>query len=143
MEHKIPENGIIGPIKVSVPKDPYYLYLIRYNLNMVLSDLGACEKVKTALILSLDEACSNLIRHRAVLPGKGTINVTLFVEKKKICMDIHDFCIIEDIPKVRTPPRSKMTSGGLGIMIIKKCVDKMEFIKNDGKMADLRLTKLL
>jgi len=139
MKFTTQKNGIMGPIKVSVPKDAYYLCFIRCVLGNLLAELSVCNDVKGRMVLSLDEACSNLIKHKN--GNVTTIDVTLLVKAGKIIMDIHNFCSIEDIPNVKPPKQSKLTTGGLGIMMIEKCVDTMEFLKKDNQMTDLRLIK--
>jgi len=137
------KDEVVGPIKVSVPKDAYYLCFIRCVLGNMLTDLSVRDDLKSRMILSLDEACSNLIKHESKCEAVATIDVTLLVKSGKITMDIHNFCSTEDMPNIKPPTQSKLTPGGLGIMIIKKCVDTMEFLKKDNRMADLRLIKKL
>ncbi len=141
MKGRIPENGIVGPIKIVVPDEAYYLNFIRHALGMVLADLQIPDKSKTALILSLDEACSNVIRYREARPKLNSINITFRIKDDIVRLDIHNFCKLDKVGDVKTPECPNLCFGGMGIALIEKCVDKMEFLESSENMVDLRLSK--
>ena len=52
-----------GPVTLIVPSHPKYLYVVRSALYPLLTDAGFGRKDTRRIILAVDEACSNIIKH--------------------------------------------------------------------------------
>lgn len=81
--------------------------------------------------LAADEACSNVIEHAYAGIPNGEIEIACKVEAGQITIIIHDHGKEFDITKVRKPNLSKNLSereiGGLGVYLIHKLMDEVQF----------------
>ncbi|MFP4368413.1 MAG: ATP-binding protein [Candidatus Kapaibacterium sp.] len=89
------------------------------------------------IALAVDEACSNLIQHAYNFDKKRKIGIAFSCEGYKFIIRIYDDGIPFD-PKEVTPPDMKeyfkeFRRGGLGIHIIRKIMDEIEYIPGSGK----------
>jgi len=93
---------------------------------------------------AVDEACSNVIEHAYEGEGKGEILITidLISEGIKITITDHGKSFRPDDiadPDINAP-LSKRKASGLGLFMMKKCMDQVSFDFHDG-CNKLTLTK--
>lgn len=99
----------------------------------------------TAVLLVIEEACTNVIRH-AYLYGPGYIKLRVVLERRKVTFDIIDTGRKFDFDTAGTPDleRYVQTSrkGGLGLYLIRKIMDNVEYYSSGGENC-LHLEKTL
>lgn len=133
-------NASLG---ISVPAEPRFLKCIRGFLTPVFDAKFACEETGR-LILAVDEACANIIKHgQSWFKPTGRITLEVVESKKKIEITIRDFCRERDVEKIKPRPLDEIRPGGLGTHFINEVMDAVEFKPDeakDGRMV-LVLTK--
>ena len=116
---------------LKVPCSKNNLKDIRKFVIETLSDLGLSDSEVNLLVLAVDEVCSNLIIHSNHCNEREFIEILIKVDEKGILFEIHDkgnaFNPVEyEEPLVSTIIKEKR-KGGLGLMLVKRIMDHIEF----------------
>lgn len=134
-------------MKIEVPAQSKYLSVIRNKIQPLVKKAGFNEKEVYHIVLAVDEACSNVIRHAYKKEGpKSKDNkICLKVEtyKKNIKIKIRDYGIKCNFEKIRGRKLSQIQPGGLGVHLIHGCMDKVVYNTRVKKGTELILTKKL
>ncbi|MGB5107303.1 MAG: SpoIIE family protein phosphatase [Candidatus Zixiibacteriota bacterium] len=116
---------------------------IRNFIESVLADTPFRRKDITAILLAIEEACTNVIRH-AYLYAEGTIKIKISVHREKLGISIYDRGRSFDFEKLTDPNLDHYVKtgrkGGLGIYLIRKVTDKVSY-HTSGGVNELRLIK--
>ena len=126
-----------------VPADINYLGEMRDFITRVGRKYGVSERIINAFKLAIDEAGTNIIRH-AYRDWEGFITIQLIVREKNVTVSMIDQGHTFDPNNVRDPDLQRYVEigkkGGLGIFIIRRVIDEIEYRKTvNGN--ELRLTK--
>lgn len=126
---------------LTVPSHPKYLYVVRSALYPISLDAGFTKQEARKIILAVDEACSNIIKH--AYDGDTTKTITVTVEN-----DVHQFTVqLRDYgKKVNTAtiaPRKlgDIRPGGLGTHFMGMVFDTMIYDTNLDQGTLLTLAK--
>lgn len=116
---------------------------IRSFIESVLSETPFRRKDVTAILLAIEEACTNVIRH-AYLYGEGTLRLKISLHRDKLGISIYDKGRSFDFEKTSDPDLNHYIKtgrkGGLGIYLIRKVTDDVSY-STSGGVNELRLTK--
>ena len=120
---------------------------IREFIRSALKDQGIPEIEMAAIILALDEMCSNLMIHAHHCNPDHLLEVHIDVpEKGKLIFEIIDDGNVFNINQFHSDALNDLVhekrKGGLGIRLVKSIMDNIEYISRDGKNI-CRLTKLM
>lgn len=110
---------------------------LRSFLHMILTMFSLTENDKHQITLAVEEVCANLIIHSHKCNPEDKIQLEVKKINESLIFEITDqglaFNILEyqvpDVKKVMVEKRK----GGLGILLVKKIMDEIEFESNDGK----------
>ena len=102
---------------------------------------------KHKIILAIDEVCANLIIHSNNCNPQVSLQVAIdFIPKKSITFIIKDSGLSFDITQYKEPSMNEIVSsqrkGGIGLMLVKRIMDKIEF-SQENNYNICRLTKIL
>lgn len=101
------------------------------------------DKIVNAFKLSIDEAATNIIRH-AYRESDGFITIRATIKKNSLSLSIVDQGMYFDPKRVKDPDLNRYIDigkkGGLGIFIIRKLMDEIEYNKTE-EGNELRITK--
>lgn len=114
-------------IKFSVPSDPRYLCVVRGAIGSLAAVLGWDESECRAIVLAVDEALANVIRHAYHGRNDGLMELE--------CRETADGLEIALLDNGDAPDRSKICAreldceqaGGLGTHIIKSVMDWVSY----------------
>lgn len=117
---------------------------LRVFLSTILNKSGLTEIIRNQLILAVEEVCSNLIIHSHECNPKNFILLDVKFKTNSIIFEIKDsgkaFNIIEyKSPDINSVVKEKR-KGGLGILLVRKIMDKIEF-ETDSTHNTCRLIK--
>ncbi len=120
---------------------------IREFIRSALKDQGIPEIDMAAIILALDEMCSNLMIHAHHCNPDHLLELHIEVpEKGKLIFEITDDGSVFNINQFHSDNINDLVhekrKGGLGIRLVKSIMDKVEYFSRDGKNI-CRLTKLM
>lgn len=120
---------------------------IREFIRSALKDQGIPEIEMAAIILALDEMCSNLMIHAHHCNPDHLLELHIDVpEKGKLIFEIIDDGNVFNINQFQSDAINDLVhekrKGGLGIRLVKSIMDNIEYLSRDGKNI-CRLTKLM
>ena len=110
---------------------------LRSFLQLSLKSYGFSEVDRHQLILAVEEVCANLIIHSHACNPKELIHLEVKELKKKLSIEITDkgdaFNLLEyEVPDLKKVIEEKR-KGGIGIFLVKKIMDEIEFESKNGK----------
>jgi len=87
-----------------------------------------CSETSTAdIVLAVDEACQNIIRHAYKGDPNGVIELEIHREGADLVFCLHDGAPAIDPSTVKPRDLDDVRPGGLGTYFIRKVMDRMEF----------------
>lgn len=93
------------------------------------------------IVLAVDEACSNIIRHAYGKECDSEILIEVFMERSEMVFRLTDFAAPVDVQAVRPRNTDRLRPGGLGMYLIHKIMDKVAFVDcpaGAGNVLELR-----
>ena len=130
-------------VVITVPSHPKYLSLVRAVTVM----MGAQNKIDDTVIRQMehavDEACSNVIKHAYAGDPNKQIGVTLRISPEAFEVIIEDSGLKADVASLKGRGLDEIKPGGLGVHLIKRACDVVEFDEKKEKGNRLRLVKYL
>ena len=130
---------------LQIRSDPAELAGVRDCVLEVATGVGFTEKEVADIILAVDEALTNVIRHGYGGPCKQPIDI--HVERcgskgrEAISVSIRDFGKQFDPEAIAGRPLEEVRPGGLGIHIMKSVMDQVSYAPADGGGMMLTMTK--
>jgi serine/threonine-protein kinase RsbW len=136
-----------SPNKILFASSTKNLSLLRKFIVAKATDFGFDESTINQIILSVDEACTNIIKHAHKYNEKEIIEVEIKPESAqfKIIMKYKGKGF--DPNDINNPDMNeyfnKFKVGGLGVPIMKKFMSKIEYVHNNSEDNYLTLIKSL
>ncbi|MCH6236575.1 ATP-binding protein [Cognataquiflexum rubidum] len=126
--------------------DTAQLSELRQFLEAILKQTPLSEIEQHQVILAVEEVCANLIIHSHDCNSNEFIDLNVISSKALIVFEILDFGKGFNILEYREPEISQVIKskrkGGLGIILVKRIMDKIEFESFENKNI-CRLYKIL
>ncbi len=121
------------------------LGIIRDFVSRLAHKVGFSAEEVDQIVLAVDEACTNVIKHAYKFDASRLIEIEITIDSKKITILITDHGNGFDLSKLPKPnlnvAAKKARAGGLGIHLMKKLMDDVQFNIVRGKMTQVRLIK--
>jgi anti-sigma regulatory factor (Ser/Thr protein kinase) len=118
------------------------LALMRKFVRSFLDAYPFSEKERTLMVLGVDEACTNIIRHAYNLADDQPIALSLEARPDCVCMRLRDYGCQTPPEKMQGRAHDLIKPGGLGLHLIRTAFDKVDYVlKRRG--TELVLTKNL
>lgn len=112
-------------LELQIPADARLLPRTRSALSGYLQESGASEECSGDVVLALDEACANVIRHAFPDGAPGTIDLRVELSDQAILVEVKDEGIGFDPFRVDLAGTLEDTSGR-GLRMIRQLVDMVE-----------------
>lgn len=139
-----PIAGIEGQAlrRIRVPAHAARLREIRNTVNQALTETG-CERGEAAdIVLAVDEACQNIIRHGYGGESDDGIVVDIRRDGTKIILYLRDFAEPLNVDKIMPRDLDDVRPGGLGVHFIRQVMDEVDYMPlEDGEGNVLRMAK--
>ncbi len=120
---------------------------IREFMKSTAKQCGFSDDVIGKIILAVDEACTNIIKHAYKYSADGIIKITIKFADYKFEISITDEGVHfnpNSIPEPDIKEYYKQKKvGGLGVYLIKKLMDEVEYHTLTGNKNQVVLTKYL
>lgn len=130
-----------------LPNDLSFLKEVRQFVKETLAETSLVEDVTSRVILAVDEAVSNIIEHAYEEGRKDRIEMAITHDDKRVDILIRDFGKTFDPGKIAPPDMQEYIrvrrKGGLGIFLIRKIMDEVEYTFKEGVQNELRLVKYI
>ncbi|HAU38560.1 MAG TPA: hypothetical protein DCX07_12695 [Phycisphaerales bacterium] len=135
-----------SPIRMTVLSVPSHLPVVRAAVEKVCELAGVDEQAIGGVVLSVDEAMTNIIRHAYDGRGDQPIEIELSVTdsaddapRLRICL--RDFGRNVAPAEIRSRELDDVRPGGLGVHIMQECMDSVTYEPAEGGGTRLTLTK--
>ncbi len=135
------DNSKMDTIDISIPAKPEYLKIIRAAVNSLCEVKGICKDDLNNVILAVDEACSNIIRHAYGGPTDKPIQAKINICQDKFEIYLRDFGVKADHKKIKPRKLDDVRPGGLGVHFIKSVMDEVIYDNNFDQGNQLKLVK--
>ena len=140
-------NIFSGSSQLTLPADRKEFPALQQWILNIAAELDIQERIKKQLMICCDEIFTNIASY-AYPDGKGDVAITVeFVsETRSLQIIFSDSGIAFDPLEISEPDTSSALSerkvGGLGMFMVKKMMDSVDYCRKDGKNI-LILTKSL
>jgi len=112
---------------------------VRRTLRRFLEPLGFSEDAAELLVLAVDEACANILRHAYEGPCKGSFCLSMEAADGELQISIRDHGKPCDPEKIRSRALEDFRPGGLGVFFIQQAFDSVEYLPQaDGTLLLLK-----
>jgi serine/threonine-protein kinase RsbW len=133
--------------RLKIPSITENLQMIRVFVLKIAAKMGFNEETQEQIALSVDEACTNVIKHAHHHNARRLMDIKIETDANKIKITITDKGKGFDITKLQDPDIEKYIKeskhGGLGIYLIKTLMDEVNYEFNPGVKNQVQLTKYL
>ncbi len=120
---------------------------IREFISSSANEFGFSKEAIENIILAVDEACTNIIKHAYKSFPDGEIKIKLKYSNRKLTIEILDFGASFDPERVPEPDLQKYYNqhrvGGLGMYLMRTLMDDVKYISVPGKYNQVLLSKNL
>lgn len=118
---------------------------IRDFVNSSASDVNIPADIVENIILAVDEACTNIIKHAYKYSPDGEILIKIKPSSSKFVVSIIDNGISFEPETIPEPDLQKYYRqrrvGGLGVYLMKTLMDDVKYISKPGKYNEVLLSK--
>lgn len=123
-------------MKVKFPADPRILRKVREHVREACERGGCCEQVVSQIVLAVNEACSNIIRHAYKGSSAGEIILEIFNNGRELEFHLRDFAEPVDLTSIGPRDPREIKPGGLGTLFIREIMDECAYGHVQGKAGN-------
>ena len=125
-------TATIGDLRLRISSDPRLLAVARGVLTTWLEILGLAADRRSEVVLAVDEACANAIRHAYRGREDGEVEMVLGLTPEWIQIIVSDEgtpCPEEcsEFKPIERPEDHELVPGGLGVKLIHEVFDEVRF----------------
>ena len=129
-------------VEVRIPSQPRRLKLVRALVRQVASENGCSDACAQDIVIAVDEACQNVIRHAYRGADDGEIQLRITRDGPSLAFNLVDFAATVDKSIIRPRALDELRPGGLGTHFIVECMDEVEYIAPPAGVGnELRMVK--
>jgi anti-sigma regulatory factor (Ser/Thr protein kinase) len=115
---------------------------MRRQVRKFLDGYPFSEKERMLMVLGVDEACTNIIRHAYQLRDDQPIALSMEGLRRCVRMRLRDYGAQVPAHEMRSADRNIIRPGGLGLRLMKNAFDRIDYILK-ARGTELVLTKNL
>jgi anti-sigma regulatory factor (Ser/Thr protein kinase) len=130
-------------IEIKIASNPRFLTVVRAMLSKLCELIKCSKEDQRKIVLAVDEACSNIIKHTCKCDPDRTIEVACSFEDGKLQIVMTDDGPAIDLATVHPRDLSDIRPGGLGLHFIKSIMDEVVYSYDEKKGNVLTLVKNL
>lgn len=130
-------------IELSLSSDAAAMIFVRTLMEKAAELCGFDEKQAGGIVLAVDEACTNVIRHQYDGRGDGRIDLTAEVDEAAAALRIiiRDYGPLRDAALFHGRRLDEVRPGGLGLHLIRQVMDEVKYSAAEGGGMRLELCK--
>ncbi len=120
---------------------PERLKQLRSVIYETAGKAGFPHREQDNIVLAVDEACSNIIRHAYHNAPDKEIRLTIFRTDRALIFQLQDDAPFADITKVSSRDPAEVRPGGLGLHFIRQIMDETVYLDNEESGNTLQMVK--
>ena len=129
------------PVRLEIRSHPRFLALVRLIGYEVAKMSEFSQDEARDFRLALDEACTNVIKHSYHYDYTKPIIISFYLYNDRVEALIQDFGEKVDPSQIRSRPIDEIRPSGLGVYIMKKLMDVVEYDPTLNEGPRLKLVK--
>lgn len=134
------EAGLL--LRRQLPAQPQRMAMLRADLRAALDAAGIDASLRERLVLAVDEACCNVIRHAYAGRADGDLDVCVRRDDDGLVFEIGDHAPPVDPAGLRAGALGECRAGGLGLALIGEVMDEWTLApRADGRGNCLSMRK--
>ncbi len=114
--------------EIRFESSPERLCKVRRVVRAVTEGRGCEKDLVDGMVLAIDEASSNVIKHGYGCKDSGDIILEIFYSRGELVFRLTDFAKPVNRAACRSRELDDVRPGGLGVHLIRKIMDKYEFL---------------
>ncbi len=116
-------------LELRFPAEPRELKTVRAAVKREALEAGCPEDAALDVMMAVDEACQNIIRHAYGGGGKGDIVLRIERSAGALVFSLVDFAPRIDPARVKPRDLDDVRPGGIGTHLIHEVMDSAEFLE--------------
>lgn len=114
-------------LQLELPADARVLPATRQAVEAYLVEVHAAEEERADVVLAVNEACANVIRHAFPARGEGRIRLVTEISEVEVRVEVEDDGVGFD-PLAPRPEPTEYDTSGRGLHIISQLMNLVELI---------------
>ncbi len=135
------------PLRLSIASSPAYLPAVRAALERLCELLGFDEERRGEIVLAVDEALTNIIRHAYGGADDKPIEISFRrtggPQGEALEIELRDWGRAPQPGQIQPRDLDDVRPGGLGVHIMKNCMDRVEYAPLPEGGTRLRMVRKL
>lgn len=119
------------PVRLSIASVPAHLPVVRSALERLCELMGFEEEDRDGIVLSVDEALTNVIKHayhgECGKPIQIVLRPTDSGGKPALGIEVRDWGDVAEPAEIRSRDLDDVRPGGLGVHIMSSCMDEVTY----------------
>lgn len=129
-------------VRLRVPARAAMLKDVRDTVRSTLTQAGMDAKLVSDVVLAVDEACQNIIRHAYGRECDNDVVVDIRQDGAEVLIYVRDFADPVNVDNIRARDLGDVKPGGLGVHFIHEVMDEVEYRPlENGEGNVLRMVK--
>ncbi len=124
-------------MRLRLPARPGRLKVVRDSLRAALGHAGCGSDVALDVVLAVDEACQNVIRHAYAGREDGEMEIDLLRRGDEVIVRLMDFAPPVDEAAIKPRDLEDIKPGGLGTHFIREVMDDVRFLTPPAGVGNL------
>ena len=133
--------GQVDEFKLELPSDPRYLAMMRAVVAAAAEAAGFAEEERRQIVLGLCEAASNVIEHCYGCDPSCRFEVRCRLHPDRLEIFLRDYGPKPDADRLKGREIEPLRPGGLGLHIIRRTMDKVEYDLSHAVGTELHMVK--
>jgi len=129
-----------------IPSSTRHLHEVRRFVEEHAIEAGLSQSTVNAIKIAVDEACTNIIKHAYAGDSSYEVEVELSITAGRLEVCLRDEGTPFDPSRYQEPDLTRLTEkrrpGGLGVHLMRRCMDQVEYRIESG-VNEVCLTKWL
>ena len=110
-------------------------------MREITQTIGFSEDDSEHIILAVDEACSNIIKHSYMNDSQKKIDFCIETQENELKIQIKDYGKQCDIRQMKPRALTDIRPGGLGVYIMNQVMDSVKYDCSSAKQNQIIMTK--
>lgn len=116
-------------INFNFKAEPVWMKLARACVREACLKCGCLEEVAADVVLAVDEACQNVIRHAYGGPCDHDIELDIRYRPGRLVFRLRDFAALVEPGKIKPRALDDIRPGGLGTHLINEVMDEVHYLR--------------
>jgi anti-sigma regulatory factor (Ser/Thr protein kinase) len=130
-------------MRMEIRSDPAELKRVRTEVESFARTMGMTEQCAGKVVLAMDEALTNIIRHAYQGASDRPIEIDLSVRDARLHVTLRDYGKRAPKEKIHSRDLQDVRPGGLGVHIMTECMDSVDYQPAPGGGTKLIMIKCI